>query len=80
MRYVGKYLYYLNTSAVEEGKLLEPTPVQDYLSVVQERGVGSCGVLHRILANKAAVRFMRMTVSTFAFVLKLQFYTTFPQR
>lgn len=63
VRYVGKYLHFLNSSAVEESTLLDPSPVQEYFGAVQ-----ASGILHRILAHKAAVNFMRMMVSTFALV------------
>ena len=77
-RYVGKYLHFLNASAVEESALLDTGPVQTYLESVQAVGIGSCGILHRILAHKAAVQFMRMTVSTFAW-FKTPFYVIFPK-
>lgn len=70
-RYVGKYLHFLNPSKVEESTLLDPTPVQGYLSAVQVSGIGSSGALYRILAHKAAVNFMRLTVRTFAFVSRV---------
>ena len=37
--------------------LLNTIPVLPYLEGVEEAGVGSSGVLHRILAHKAAVHF-----------------------
>ena len=37
--------------------LLKTIPVLPYLEGVEEAGVGSSGVLHRILAHKAAVHF-----------------------
>ena len=37
--------------------LLKTIPVLPYLEGVQEAGVGSSGVLHRIIAHKAAVHF-----------------------
>jgi hypothetical protein len=64
-RYVGKYLYWLNPRRVEEGALLDPSHVVPYLESVQQGGIGSCGVLHRLLAHKAVIQCMRMTVSTF---------------
>lgn len=77
VRYVGKYLYFLNHSQVDESALLEPVPVQGYLEGVQSNGVGSCVILHRILAHKAAINFMRMTVSIFVllFLLCMAFST-----
>ena len=66
-RYVGKYLYFLNPSKVEENALLDPTPVEGYLAEVEGSGVGCSGVLHRLLSHKAAVNFMRLTVRSFSF-------------
>ena len=63
MRYVGKYLYSLNSSKPVERSLLETKPVVPYLEAVQGAGIGSSGVLHRILAHKAAVQYMRLGVS-----------------
>ena len=39
--------------------LLKTIPVLPYLEGVEEAGVGSSGVLHRILAHKAAVHFQK---------------------
>lgn len=63
-RYVGKYLHSLNTDTVVEGYLLEPAPILPYLEEVQKGGIGSSGILHRILAHKAAVKYMRLGVSS----------------
>ena len=62
-RYVGKYLHYLNAHRVVEGELLEPAHVEPYLEEVQKAGIRSSGILHRILAHKAAVQYMRLGVS-----------------
>ena len=56
-RYVGKYLHYLNPDTVEEGRLLQTTPA------LAAAGIGSSGILHRILAHKAAVHYMRLGVN-----------------
>ena len=42
---------------MEADGLLNTVPVLPYLEGVEEAGVGSSGVLHRILAHKAAVHF-----------------------
>ena len=42
---------------MEADGLLNTVPVLPYLEGVQEAGVGSSGVLRRILAHKAAVHF-----------------------
>ena len=55
-RYVGKYLYSLNAHTVEEGALLDTSPVTPYLEMVQRHGIGSSGILHRILAHKNRLR------------------------
>lgn len=68
LRYVGKYLHFLNKETVDESALLDTTHVQAYLGAVQKCGIGSSGILHRILAHKAAIHFMRMTVSPFGSV------------
>ena len=62
-RYVGKYLYSLNAHTPVEGDLLKIPPVLPYLDTVQAAGIGSSGILHRILAHKAAVQYMRLEVS-----------------
>ena len=62
-RYVGKYLYALNAVTVEENGLLQTEPVVPYLERVQAAGIRSSGILHRILAQKAAVNYMRLGVS-----------------
>ena len=77
VRYVGKYLHFLNSSAVEETALLDPSPVLEYLGAIHASGIGSCGILHLILAHKAAVNFMRMTVSTIASVESTPFVCFF---
>ena len=63
-RYVGKYLHSLNTHRVVEGYLLELAPVVPYLEQVQRTGIGSSGILHRILAHKAAVNYMCLGVNS----------------
>ena len=62
-RYVGKYLFHLNSHEVEEKQLLETTPVASYLDALTDVGIGSSSILHRILAHKAAVNYMRLRVS-----------------
>ena len=62
-RYVAKYLYALDALRVEERGLLRTEPVIPYLERIQRTGIGSSGVLHRILAHKAAVNYMRLGVS-----------------
>ena len=62
-RYVGKYLFHLNPDLVEEGGLLDTDSVSPYLDQTQRAGIGSSGILHRILAHQAAVNFMRLGVS-----------------
>ena len=48
-RYVRKYLYSLNAHTVEEGALLDTSPVTPYLEMVQRHGIGSSGILHHLL-------------------------------
>ena len=62
-RYVGKYLHYINLDTVEEGRLLQTTPVLPHLDALAAAGIGSSGILHRILAHKAAVHYMRLGVN-----------------
>ena len=50
---------------VVQSSLLNPTHVLPHLDMVQKAGIGSSGVLHRILAHKAAVYFMQLSVSSF---------------
>lgn len=69
-RYVGKYLYWLNNEDVKESALLEPAVVLPYLERMQRKGIGSSGILYRILSHKAAVHFMRLAVS-YLFVRKI---------
>ena len=64
-RYVAKYLHYLNPEHVDEGGLLLTGPVLPYLEGITKLGVQSSGVLHRILAHKAAVHYMKIDVSWF---------------
>ena len=63
-RYVGKYLFHLNSSAVEEKQLLQTSPMPPYLDALSCLGIGSSGILHRILSHKAAVNFMHLGVSS----------------
>ena len=62
-RYVGKYLHLLNAHTVEERALLHTSHVRPFLESVQKSGIGSSGILHRILAHKAAVQYMCLGVS-----------------
>ena len=62
-RYVGKYLHYLNPDTVEEGRLLQTTPVITHLDALAAADIGSSGILHRILAHKVAVQYMRLGVN-----------------
>ena len=62
-RYIGKYLYAVNPDRVVEGQLLNTHHLLPYLNAVYDSGIGSSGVLHRILAHKAAIHYMRLSVS-----------------
>ena len=62
-RYVAKYLYALDALRVEERGILRTEAVIPYLERIQGACIGSSGVLHRILAHKAAVNYMRLGVS-----------------
>ena len=66
-RAVGKYLHALNPEAVDESRLLEVDPIQGYLTNLTAAGIGASGVLSRILAHKAAIHFMCLTVSYLAY-------------
>ena len=56
-RCVGKYLFALNPEVVQEKHLLDVDPIDSYLEdLTRGSGSGTSGVLHRILAHKAAVR------------------------
>jgi hypothetical protein len=59
---VGKYLHHLNAQAVEEEALLRTDTVVPYLESAQKAGIGSSGILHRILSHKAVVQYMRLGV------------------
>ena len=59
-RSVGKFLYSVNPTKVEETSLLRIDAIDPYLS---QEGMGASGVLHHILAHKAAVHFMALAVS-----------------
>lgn len=59
----GNYLFHLNSHEAEEKRLLKTTPVASYLDALTDVGIGSSGILHRILAHKAAVNYMRLRVS-----------------
>ena len=67
--YIGKYLYWFNNKAVEERALLQTAPVVPYLEKMQEGGIGYSGILHRILAHKAALYYMKLVVSYLLLVL-----------
>ena len=59
---VGKYLFFLNPTMIEEQELMLIEPVQRYLdSLFPTMGVS--GISHRLLSHKAAVRFMKLSVS-----------------
>lgn len=62
-RYVGKLLYHIDPHRVVQSSLLNPAHVLPYLNGVERAGIGSSGILHRILAHKAVVYFMRLSVS-----------------
>ena len=62
-RYVSKYLYYLNSTIVDEDRLLETQPILEYLKCCRQAGIMASGVLHRILAHKLAVQYMTVEVS-----------------
>lgn len=67
-RYIGKYQFSLNPNTVMEDKLLDTAPVVPYLDAVQKAGIGSSGILHRILSHKAAIQYMRLVVSLFSVI------------
>ena len=58
-RDVGKYLYFLDQSEVNEALLLDTHPVEGYLQSLSASGM----ILHRLLSQKAAIHFMKLTVS-----------------
>ena len=62
-RDVGKYLYFLDQSEVNEALLLDTHPVEGYLQSLSASGMGPSGSLHRLLSQKAAIHFMKLTVS-----------------
>ena len=62
-RYVGKYLHYINDETPDERDLLKTEHVQSYLKSTERVGIGCGGILHRILAHKAAVQYLRLAVS-----------------
>ena len=66
-RAVGKYLHALNPEAVDSSRLLEVDSIQGYLTNLTAAGIGASGVLSRILAHKAAIHFMCLTVSYLAY-------------
>ena len=53
-RDVGKYLYFLDQSKVNEALLLDTHPVEGYLQSLSASGMGPSGILHRLLSQKAA--------------------------
>ena len=59
-RYVGKYLYSLNPNNLVEEDLLKTDPVVPYLEATHKAGIRSSGILHRILAHKAAIQYMAL--------------------
>ena len=50
-RDVGKYLYFLDQSEVNEALLLDTHPVEGYLQSLSASGMGPSGILHRLLSE-----------------------------
>ena len=78
-RDVGKYLHALNPEVVDEARLLETPPIEEYLKNLST-SMGVSGILHRILSHKAAVKFMKLAVSYLAYHCLLICTTVLPQR
>ena len=62
-RYVGKYMHYINNETLDERDLLKTEYVLPYLKITERAAIGCSGILHRILAHKAAVQYLRLAVS-----------------
>ena len=60
VRYIGKYLFFLDSATIDEGRLLETRTLLPYLETCKQVGIG---ILHRILAHKLAINYMQVEVS-----------------
>lgn len=60
VKITGKYLWFLNNSAVCPRLLLRQKSLLDYVKKVEELGVGNSGVLQQLDAITLAVKFLRI--------------------